>query len=551
MPALGLYWKGGNNQVKPEERIRREITWFMVLVGILVLVNLISIRTFFRLDLTKHKTYSLSKISKQYMRDLKDPLTVKAFFTKNLPPPYNTNARYLRDLLQDYRAYARGRFNYQFIDPANDPSIAKEARSLGVYQIQLTAIAKDKFEQKNGYMGVALIYQGRKEVIPLIQDISGLEYQITSTIKHLLQTETKVVGITQGYGEPGFSEELENIRQLLSKNFEIVPVDLSSGGIPEKVDALIVAGPTQTLPEEKLYILDQFLRAGKNMAVLICMVKADAKQSMQGRIVISDLTRLLSTWGVKLRPNLVYDSQCQRISVAQRGPGFIMQNIVPYPPFPLVTEIDRKHLINKNIESITLPFVSSLDLDEGILKKHNLQGNVLAKSSAKAWSQQQYFMLSPQFIMPPQPDKLEQFNLIGAVTGAFPSAFSAATVPEASAEGEKLPAFLEKSQPARLLVVGGVDFITNDFIDTRRGGQGQLSLFAQNMVDWVAQDAALIEIRSKDSRPAPLTNISEAHRRSVKYFNLVGLPILVILVGLGLWRRMETRRLHIAAKYRA
>jgi ABC-type uncharacterized transport system involved in gliding motility auxiliary subunit len=160
-------------------------------------------------------------------------------------------------------------------------------------------------------------------------------------------------------------------------------------------------------------------------------------------------------------------------------------------------------------------------------------------------------MLSPQFIRPPQPDQLKQFNLIGAVTGAFPSVFSAETVPEVSPESEKLPPFLDKSQPARLLVVGGVDFITNDFISTRRGGQGQLSLFVQNMVDWVAQDAALIEIRSKDSRPAPLTNISEAHRRSVKYFTLVGLPILVILVGLGLWRRMETRRLQIAAKYRA
>ncbi|MCK5219259.1 hypothetical protein KAR10_07050, partial [bacterium] len=276
------------------------------------------------------------------------------------------------------------------------------------------------------------------------------------------------------------------------------------------------------------------------------MVEADAKKSMQGRIVISDLTRLLSTWGVKLQPNLVYDSQCQRIAVDQRGQGYTMRNIVSYPPFPLVTEIDHKHLINKNIKSITLPFVSSLDLDEGILKKHNLQGSVLAKSSTKAWSQQQYFMLSPQFIRPPQPDQLKQFNLIGAITGSFPSAFSAATVP-----GEKLPPFLEKNQPARLLVVGGVDFITNDFINTRQGGQGQLALFVQNMVDWVAQDAALIEIRSKDSRPAPMTNISDSHRRAVKYFNMVGLPILVILVGLGLWRRMENRRLRIAVKYKA
>ncbi len=533
--------------MKFAERAKNDITLFIILAGILALLNVISVRTFFRLDLTKTRAYSLSKVSKQYMRELQDPMTVKAFFTRQLPPPYNANARYLRDLLEDYRVYSRGKFNYQFLDPVQDQDLAGEARSLGVYEIQLTAVERDKFEQKKGYMGLAIIYGDRQEVIPLIQDTSGLEYQISSMIKKLVQSETKVVGITQGYGEPGFEKELGNFIQLISENYEVVPVDLSQGAIPGRVDALIVSGPVEEVPEDKRYRLDHFLRSGKSLAMLVTMVKADAKTSMQGRLVDSKLSSLLSAWGASIQPNLVYDAQCQKIAVAQRGPGFIMQNIVSYPPFPLITNVNQDHLMMKNLESFTLPFVSAVGLNEEIIKQNGLKGAVLAQSSKNAWSQMNFFMLSPQFIQPPQPAELKQFDLIVTLNGKFPSAFTAETVP-AAPEGESLPAFAPEAQPARLLVAGGSDFLTNDFIDARR--RGGLIQFTQNMVDWLAQDAALIEIRGKGAGPATLGQVSELHRRVVKYFNLVGLPLLVILAGLFMWRRLEARRLRIALQFK-
>ncbi|MBN1595123.1 GldG family protein [candidate division FCPU426 bacterium] len=529
------------------ENTRQQLNYFLILIGILVLVNIISVRTFLRLDLTKTGAYSLSAVSKKYMRELKDPLTVKAFFTRQLPPPYNANARYLRDLLDDYRTYSRGKFNYQFVDPADDPILGREARSLGVYEIQLTAVERDKFEQKNGYMGLAMIYGNKKEVIPLIQDTSGLEYQLTSMIKKLLQSEMKVVGITQGHGEAAMAEGLSNFVDMISKNYEVVPVDLAQGGIPERVSALMVAGPTRPLPEDKLYLLDHFLRSGRNLAMFVPMIKADARTTMQGQLVDSKLSRLITAWGARIQPDLVYDAQCQKISVAQRGPGFIMQNIVPYPPFPLVTHVDEKHLIVKNLESFTLPFVSSLGVNEEIVKANKLNASVLAKSSPYAWSQQRFFMLSPQFIQPPTKEEMKQFDLIVTLAGAFPSAFAADKLPAPSQAGESLPAFIAEAKPARVLVIGGADMLSNDFLDPRR--QDGLAQFVLNMVDWVAQDAALIDIRSKGPAPAALGKVSEAHRQAVKYFNLIGLPLLVVLFGLFMWRRLEARRLVIAAQF--
>lgn len=523
-------------------RLHQEFINFIILVGILVLINIISVRTFFRIDLTKNQSYSLSEVSKDYMAQLKDPVTVKAFFTKNLPAPYNANARYLRDLLEDYRVYSKGKFNYQFVDPADDPSFEKEARSLGVYGVQLTAIAKDKFEQKNGYMGVAFIYRDRKEVLPLIQDTQGLEYKITSAIKKLIQTEMKVIGITQGHGEPDYNEELSNLNQLLAKNYEVMPVDLKESSIPERVDALIVAGPTQMVAEEKRYELDQFLRSGKNLVMLVRMVAADAKTTMQGKTVFSGLSGLTAAWGVSVQPNLVYDRQCQKIAVQQQGPGFMMRNIVAYPPFPLVTNMDPDHLIVKGIDSFTLPFVSSLELKPTVIEQNKLNATVIARSSEYAWLQKQFFMLSPQFMEPPKnPADYQQVDLAVAITGTFPSAFTKDTVPEGKS------GLIEQAQPARLFVAGSSDFLTNDFIDPRRGSQ--LVDVTQNIVDWTAQDAALIEIRSKGLSSAAIGDISDLARQSIKYFNLIGLPILVILAGLVMWRRFENRRFKIVSWY--
>jgi gliding-associated putative ABC transporter substrate-binding component GldG len=530
-----------------EARFRNQLTAFLVLTGILVLVNVISVRTFFRLDFSRAHAYSLAKVSKEYMHELQDPMTVKAFFTRNLPAPYNSNARYLRDLLDDYRAYSHGKFNFQFLDPADDQSVQKEATTLGVYQIQLTAIQKDKFEQKNGTMGLAIIYQDRKEVIPLIQDTNGLEYQITGAIKKLLQKETRVIGITQGYGEAGLNENLDNFRQMLAKNYEILPVDLSQGGIPDRVTTLLVAGPTKPLPEDALYRLDQFLRAGHNLALLAPMLKADPRTTMQAQPVFSGLGRLLSAWGVTQQTDLIYDMQCQRISVAQRGPGFVMQNIVPYPPFPLVTNINRDNPINQNLESFTLPFVSSLSLNDGVLKNNGLKGEILAKSSPRAWEQKNFFMLSPQFIQPPQPGDLHVFDLVAAVSGKFPSAFTADKLPQSTRKGDTLPAFLPEAKPARIVVVGCGDLLSNDFMNPRN--TDQIGQFALNMMDWVAQDPALIEIRNKGVASVPLASVSDGHRQFIKYFNMIGLPLLVALGGLWMWRRFQVRRLAIAALF--
>jgi ABC-type uncharacterized transport system involved in gliding motility auxiliary subunit len=87
--------------------------------------------------------------------------------------------------------------------------------------------------------------------------------------------------------------------------------------------------------------------------------------------------------------------------------------------------------------------------------------------------------------------------------------------------------------------VGSVEFATDRFVQT---AQENLS-FALNAVDWLAQDEALIAIRSKDRRPPSLLFGSDVEREAVKYANVFGVPLAVALFGLVrlLRRRRRTR----------
>ena len=85
-------------------------------LAVVVLINVVGLSQYVRVDLTEDKMYSLSEVSKQAVSSLAEPLTIKAFFSKDLPPPYNTTERYLRDLLSEYGLHANTNFNYSFSD---------------------------------------------------------------------------------------------------------------------------------------------------------------------------------------------------------------------------------------------------------------------------------------------------------------------------------------------------------------------------------------------------------------------------------------------------
>src|SRR6187551_3353549 len=85
------------------------IVFTILVIGAVVAVNLIAARFPRRIDLTQDHVYTLSPASKDLVAKLPDVLTVKAFISGDLQPPFTQTAQYVRDLLDEYAHASKGK----------------------------------------------------------------------------------------------------------------------------------------------------------------------------------------------------------------------------------------------------------------------------------------------------------------------------------------------------------------------------------------------------------------------------------------------------------
>lgn len=507
-----------------------------IVVAIVVLINFISVRFFGRIDMTRTGIFTLADASKSLMRNLDDKVTVKAYFTEELPSPYNNHRRLLLDQLNEYRAYAKGNLQFEFIDPTNDKA-KQEAQQQGIAPVQVQVVKEDKFEVKQAFMGLVFLYEDRKEIIPLVQNPSMLEYEISSTIKRLTTRTQKKIGFLSGHGEPGM-QELGRVQEMLRRQYELAPVDVSKGkSIPPDIAALIVMAPATPLPESDKYQIDQYLMGGGRIAFLINRVDANL-QNRYGRVLEVNTDDMLQQYGARINPDLVRDLQCASVTIVQQQFGFSMQSQVPFPYLPLISNFSKTSVMVKDLRNLVLFFASSIDTSGAAARGTRV--DVLAASSKEAGRQTGMFAFDP--LQRYAREEFPESNIPMAVTlqGKFSSLYAGKPAPVDTSAGAVVPAAapLPASPETRIVVVGDGDFARDQFMG---GSRDNLTFFA-NLVDYLVDDAGLITIRSKDASFAPLDQVSDGTKKAVKYANLIGPPILVLAYGILRWRMRKARK---------
>jgi len=517
----------------------RAVARIVTVLVILVLLNVVSIRLFNRIDVTEKQIFSLSPASKELVHSLDDKLTVRAFFTDNLPAPHNNNRRMVLDELNEYKAYSNGNFQYEFLDPSGEKG-EQEAQQQGIPPVQLQVLKSDKFEVMRAYMGLVFLYEDKKEILPVVQNIGSLEYDISSTIKRLTSKSRKKIGFLTGHGETPLSEATR-VQQLLSKQYDVTSVDVSKGKVvPADVNVLIVMAPTSSFPETDKFQIDQFVMRGGKVAFLLNRVDANL-QNRFGREVTLNLDDQLRAYGLVIHPDLVRDLQCANISVMQQQFGFQIQSQVPFPLLPLVSNVNKENSMVKDLEGVMFFFISSVDTVN--LGGRNLSGQVLLSSSKQSGRQNSPFFFDPlqKYTQEDLATTFSEHNIpVAAVTsGQYKSAFEGKPVPvDTAADAIHFAGTpLLVSPETRVVLVGDGDFVRDQYL----GNRDNLTLFA-NMMDYLADDAGLISIRTKDVSLPPLEQVSDETRNMLKYGNLILPPALVLGYGLFRWRVRKARK---------
>lgn len=492
----------------------------LLVIGILVVLNVIAVRVFGRLDLTSQQVFTLSDASRTLVSSLNDRVTVRAYFTENLPAPHNEKRRAVLDILNEYKAYGGGNFQFEFINPEGEEG-EQEAQAQGVFPIQAQVIRNDKMEVMRGYLGLVLQYEDRKEVLPVVQNLGNLEYDISSALKRLVNITKKKIGYATGHQEPG-PERWSQAAQVLRGQYDLVAVDLTSADpVPSDIEVLLLIAPAVRMSDTAKAKLDSHLMRGGRLGIFLNAINANFQEryAQPGEPILDDV---LETYGIRVNSDLVRDAQCANISVRQQQGGFVFSSQVPFPYLPMASSFSKTNVIAKDLGSVVFFFVSSIDTTN--ITAGGRTAQVLVRTSDRSGRQSGFTMIDP-FQEYTESDFPESgIPLAVLVEGSFPS-YTA------------MPGAPTVSLPTRLVVVGDGDFMGDEYL----GNAGNLTFFA-NIVDYLADDAGLITIRSKNLDTPPLAPVSDGMKPVVKYGNLIVPPLLVVLYGLYRWRRRLAKK---------
>jgi len=467
------------------------------IILIIILINIILSFFSFSVDLSANKIHSLSPATKDIIANSNDIITIKPFVSSNLPPQLIPIKETLKNILGQYQRFGRGKIKIIWVDPQKDDQAKSEALSLGIAPLQFSSVQQDKFQVVQGYFGLAVFLAEKKQVIPALQDINNLEYQLTATIKRLQQDELAQIGFTTGTGETD-QTKLSKISQLLRLNYQLTSVDLSkkTEKINNGVKTLIIAGPKNKFSPEAKSAIKEYLDQKKG--VIFLANKIAVGEGLAASEVDNDLDDFLENYGIKINKNLVLDSSSGLASFRTQQGGFI----VPYPFWVKTRAESAAHDLppTASLESVVFPWISSLEISKG--------AQALWKSTPEATVITDFNNLSPT-------TKRDFSNQKQVVLAAI------------------------QTNGVKMAVVGDADFIE----DQTLGSYPENGQFFLNLVDYLSQDTKLISIRSKTVSSRPLKLINEKQKQTIKIINLSAGPIILLLLTLIIrWRRKNAQK---------
>ena len=508
MLAIGAVSK---ERLSPErDEFKRLRLGSAVVVALVLVVNLLGGHVRGRLDLTAGNLYTLADGSRELLGELDDLVQLKLFASAELPPELQLQLRDVRDLLADMRRASNGNLVVTDVDPDEDEDAAAEASEFGIFPVEFNVLREDEFQIRRGYYGLAIVYADEQEVMPIIVRSDNLEFRIASAIYAMTNQDKSAVAFVQGFGAKT-AAEIPGLGQSLADRYDVRSIDIagdSAAAIPlDSTEVLVVAGPLQRLDSMAIERVQDFVGAGGPALLLLEAIQLNP-QSAQAIPVRSGLESLLEDNGIGFTGGLLIDLQSsERVNLGQRG---MFSVIAPYPLWP-ITIPGSDHAITSGLNSLTVAWATELEV------RDTMRVTSLWTTTAAGAVQGPMDPIMPDQEWSRPPEELSVRTVAVAVTPT---------------EGET---------SGRLVVVGDATFAEGQFMQSNATNL----VFLANAIDWLAQDEALIRIRSKNRTPPNLVFQSDVARSFLKWGNLLGVPLLFVLFGViritGRRRRAEAR----------
>jgi ABC-type uncharacterized transport system involved in gliding motility auxiliary subunit len=306
-------------------RTKLAIAGLILVVVAFFAVNIFS-NTMFKsaqADLTQDDLYTLSDGTRTVLAGIKEPITVRLYFSKALGDKsslYATYSRRVREILERYVDISKGMVKLQVLNPEPFSDIEDQAMTWGLQGGRLDDSGT------MGYFGVVgTNTTDEEQVLPFLDANreAFLEYDLTKMIYTLANPEKKKIGLISGLPLGGwtpepFSQRRERAWPITSKIgefFEFERMEPTVKTIPANIGVLMIVHP-KDLKDDTLYAIDQFVMRGGKVLLFADGLNEIEALLQQGMYLTraSGFDKLLNAWGV----TMVKDRVAGDLDAAQR-----------------------------------------------------------------------------------------------------------------------------------------------------------------------------------------------------------------------------------------
>jgi len=553
----------GNKENKRVNYKWQALSELIMMIALLVIVNLICSRFFFRLDMTKENRYSLSDASKTLASKVNEVMTVKVYLEGEFPSGFKHLSKSTKEMLDEFAAYSNGNIQYEFIDPfANADSkkttdIVSELVSKGLQPTNVQIKKDDEMAQKIIVPGALVYYKGKEYPVNLLKGQFGaapeevinssielLEYEIANMIRKATERSRKKIAFTEDHGELE-KWEVADAQAELGQYYEVNRIPLSSVPPQElnKYAGIVIAKPSMPFSDYDKFKLDQYVMNGGKIIWIIDSQIADMDSLQKEPMFVSasydlNLDDILFRYGVRVNPNLVQDIQCEAIPVlSSLQNGNPQQKLLPWLFFP-VAEPACDHPVVKNIDPVWFQFASSIDTTS----TQEIHKTVLLRTSPYARLIGAPVRVDLGMVrIKPDPEMFSRgsYPLAVLLEGKFKSIFKY----RMNADREQSLPFTAEINSNRMIVISDGDVIRNQ----RKKSTGEIyplgydrytnqqfgnKRFILNCADFLCDDSGILEIRSKEIT-LRLLNKAKVKSEKLKWqlINTIIPVVMVLLFG--------------------
>jgi len=494
-----------------------------------------------------------------------------------------------------------GKLEYIYEDPSNDKDMESLQKRYNIMNLKWPALSNGEIQAGSGVIGLVMQHKEKILEIPILRvlriPILGTQYdlmdlnKIEDTINDNLETLINInedIGYLADHGTLAVSgvspmgrqnqSSLSSFFALVSKNYNLKHMNLKEGLIPDNLNSLVIARPTEKFSEYALFQIDQALMRGTQLALFLDAFNEVMPQNQRAMglnrgpnfiPIDTGLEKLLTHYGIGMKKSFVLDENAYRQRVSRQFGGG--EQPIYFAPVIKNKNINNDLGFMKRIKGLVALKISPLELDKKRIDENRLRAYQLFSSSTKSWEMSGEIMLNPRFITPPASDTEKgSFPLAYLLEGEFPSYFAGKPIPEKTSENtdskttdekdteqikplKKPPidlskiegggSFLSKGKRSKIFLVGSSEMLKDSLLDPE--GKGSNAIFIMNILDVLNHREDIAAMRSKEQLFNPLYETKGYARAFTKTFNVAGLPVLVVLFGLFVWLRRHARKKQI------